>query len=125
MIGKSNAVPTIGVSDLKRAEEFYGNVLGLKAVDTNPYIAVYASGNGQVQVYLTDQAGTNRATYVTWDVEDVGAEVTDLKTKGVTFEHYDNMEGVTRDGEIHTMGSEKAAWFKDPDGNILCLHRTD
>jgi catechol 2,3-dioxygenase-like lactoylglutathione lyase family enzyme len=125
MIGKSNAVPTIGVSDLKRAEKFYGNVLGLKEVDKNPYIAVYASGNGQVQVYLTDQAGTNRATYVTWDVDDVGAEVNDLKTKGVTFEHYDNMEGVTREGEIHTMGSETAAWFKDPDGNILCLHRTD
>ncbi len=125
MIGNTNAVPTIGVSDLKRAEGFYGEVLGLKEVDKNPYVAVYASGNGQVQVYLTDQAGTNRATYVTWDVADVAAEVNELKTKGVAFERYDNMEGMTREGEVHTMGGEKAAWFKDPDGNILCLHHTE
>lgn len=125
MIGNSNAIPTIGVSDLKRAGEFYGQVLGLKEVDTNPYVAVYASGSGQVQVYLTDQAGTNQATYVTWDVADVAEEVNELKTKGVSFEHYDQMEGMTRDGEVHTMGGEQAAWFKDPDGNILCLHHTE
>lgn len=125
MIGNANAIPTIGVSNLGQAEKFYGEVLGLKKVDENPYVAVYASGNGQIQLYLTDYAGTNRATYVTWDVADVGAEVNELKTKGVSFEHYDDMEGVKRDGEIHTMGNETAAWFKDPDGNILCLHRSD
>jgi len=124
MIGKTNAVPTIGVSDLGRAEGFYGGILGLKEVDKNKYVAVYTSGNGRVQVYLTDQAGTNRATYVTWDVDDVGAEVNELKTKGVAFEHYDNMAGMSREGEVHTMGGEQAAWFKDPDGNILCLHHS-
>jgi hypothetical protein len=38
----------------------------------------------------------------------------------VTFEHYD-MPGVTREGDVHAAGNRKIAWFKDPDGNILCI----
>jgi hypothetical protein len=41
-----------------------------------------------------------------------------LKAKGVTFEHYD-MPDTKREGDIHVSGDMKAAWFKDPDGNIL------
>jgi len=123
MIGNSNAVPTIGVGDLARAADFYSEVLGLQEVTRNSYVVVFTSGNGRVQVYLTDQAGSNRATYVTWDVADIQAEVEELKTKGVRFEHYDDLEGMTRQGDIHTMYGERAAWFRDPDGNILCLHR--
>jgi hypothetical protein len=37
---------------------------------------------------------------------------------GVTFERYD-MQGARHDGAIHVFGDFKAAWFKDPDGNIL------
>jgi hypothetical protein len=43
-----------------------------------------------------------------------------LKAKDVSFEHYD-FPGVTRQGEVHIMGGMKAAWFKDPDGNVLSL----
>jgi hypothetical protein len=48
-------------------------------------------------------------------MEDV---VQELKTKGVTFEHYD-MPDMVREGDIHVFGDMKVAWFKDPDGNIL------
>ena len=43
-----------------------------------------------------------------------------LKTKGVTFEHYD-MPDTTRKGDVHVAGNMKVAWFKDPDGNTLCI----
>ena len=44
----------------------------------------------------------------------------ELRSKGVTFEHYDDLPGTTREGDVHTMGGQmKSAWFKDPDGNIL------
>ncbi|HSX05635.1 MAG TPA: VOC family protein [Candidatus Saccharimonadales bacterium] len=123
MVGAANAQPTIGVSDLEKATAFYGGVLGLKVVSENPYEVVYQSGNGQLSVYKTEYAGTNKATYATWEVADIAAEAAGLKDKGVMFEQYD-MPGVTRDGDIHTLGDsgEKAAWFTDPDGNILCLH---
>lgn len=122
MIGNITAQPTIGVSDLNRAKAFYGDVLGLELAEENPYVLLYKSGDGQVEVYKTEFAGTNKATAVTWQVDDIEAEVTELLDKGVAFEHYDDMEGITRQGEVHIMGEDKAAWFKDPDGNILCVH---
>ena len=36
------------------------------------------------------------------------------------FEHYD-MPGVEHQGDVHVMGEMQAAWFKDPDGNTLCV----
>jgi hypothetical protein len=48
-------------------------------------------------------------------------EVENLKKKGVEFEHYEIPEAKL-EGDIHVFGDFKAAWFKDPDGNILCLH---
>ena len=64
---------------------------------------------------------TNQATAATWEVDDeLEGVVESLKSKGVTFEHYD-MPGVTRDGDVHVTGKSRAAWFKDPDGNILAV----
>jgi hypothetical protein len=64
-------------------------------------------------------AGTNKATTVTWSV---GSEFDDimqsLQAKGVSFEHYDGLPEVTRQGDVHKVGDLKLAWFKDPDGNI-------
>ena len=58
---------------------------------------------------------------MTWTVgDDVESIARGLKAKGVTFEHYD-MPGMTRKGDVHVAGDMKIAWFKDPDGNILCI----
>ena len=81
----------------------------------------FESGSHQLLVYKSEFAGSNQATAVTWDVgQDTEGVVKELKDKGVAFEHYD-MPDMTRKGEIHKAGSMKAAWFKDPDGNILSL----
>jgi hypothetical protein len=73
-----------------------------------------------VLVYHSQYAGTNKATAATWMVDDVEGHAKDLKAKGVKFEHYD-LPGMTRKGDVHVAGTMKAAWFKDPDGNILAL----
>jgi hypothetical protein len=57
---------------------------------------------------------------VTFVAEDVDDLVRILKGRGVTFEHYD-LPNMTRQGDIHVAGSMKAAWFKDPDGNIFSV----
>jgi hypothetical protein len=51
----------------------------------------------------------------------VEGTVKQLKAKGVTFEHYDDMPGLTRDGDVHRAGEMSVAWWKDPAGNILSV----
>jgi catechol 2,3-dioxygenase-like lactoylglutathione lyase family enzyme len=115
------AVATIAVTDLKQARRFYERTLGFEHVDTQGEEAVtYSSGGSHFFVYRSQFAGSNEATAATWMVEDVEGLVADLKDRGVEFEHYD-MPGMTRRGDVHVAGEMKAAWFKDPDGNILAL----
>ncbi|HMG48768.1 MAG TPA: VOC family protein [Allosphingosinicella sp.] len=121
MLGTRNAVANLAVSDIGRARDFYAGVLGLTEVDKEgEELIVFKSGDTKVNVYHSDYAGTNQATAVTWQVDDIEAEVADLRAKGVTFEHYD-MPGMTLAGDIHAGYGMKVAWFKDPDGNILNL----
>jgi catechol 2,3-dioxygenase-like lactoylglutathione lyase family enzyme len=122
MLGNKDAAANIAVRNLEIARKFYEGTLGLKQVgaEGNELIA-YQSGNSTLLVYRSDYAGTNKATTATWRVgDDVESIARGLKAKGVTFEHYD-MPGMTRNGDVHVAGKMKIAWFKDPDGNILCI----
>ena len=121
MLGDSAAIATIAVKDIKRAKQFYENTLGLNPLDSGQQGVVnYKTGKAKVLVYQSHFAGTNRATAATWELADVEGVVSKLKSKGVAFEHYD-MPGMTLKGDVHVAGGFKAAWFKDPDGNILAL----
>lgn len=121
MLGDKEAIPTIAVSNLETASKFYQGTLGLKPTPTQEQgVLGYKSGRANVIVYQSQFAGTNKATAVTWAVDDLEAAVRELKGKGVRFEHYD-LPGTSRQGDIHGSGKTKAAWFKDPDGNILAL----
>jgi len=121
MLADKDAVATVAVKDLKAAKKFYGDTLGLKLTPVpEPEVLNYKSGNSTVLVYKSQFAGSNKATSVTWIVDDVESTVKDLKAKGVSFEHYD-FPGMTRKGDVHIAGKSKAAWFKDPDGNILAV----
>ena len=121
MLGNKKAVANVAVKDIDVARKFYKNTLGLTPVhEEGQELVVFRSGSSEINVYRSDYAGTNKATAVTWTVDDVEDEVADLKTRGVTFEHYD-MPGMTRDGDVYVSGEMKVAWFKDPDGNILNL----
>jgi catechol 2,3-dioxygenase-like lactoylglutathione lyase family enzyme len=122
VLGDKKAVATVAVNDIGRAKEFYEVTLGLEPAPDNqePGARTYRSGDSEILVYESKYAGSNQATAVTWAVGDVEEAVRDLKAKGVTFEKYD-MPGMTRQGDVHVAGSMKAAWFKDPDGNIHAL----
>ena len=120
MLGESTVVAMVAVSDLAAGKEFYGEKLGLTQVDENPGGVSYKSGSGLLFMYIAPSAGKNEATSANWDVSDIEAVVADLKGKGISFENYE-IPGATREGDIMIMGPMKAAWFKDPDGNILGL----
>jgi len=119
MLGDKKAVANVAVKDLETATKFYQNTLGLTPVHQEKQeLIVFRSGASEINVYLSRYAGTNKATAVTWQVDNVKEEVAALKVKGVVFEHYD-MPGMTREGDVYVSGDMKVAWFKDPDGNIL------
>ena len=121
MLSDFDAIPTIAVKDLKKARQFYEEKLGLEPLDSEgTEVLVFRSGENTLLVYHSEFAGTNKATAVTWTVEDVAEVVKRLKAKGVTFEHYD-MPGMTLEGDIHRGADMEIAWFKDPDGNILSV----
>jgi catechol 2,3-dioxygenase-like lactoylglutathione lyase family enzyme len=124
MLGSKSAAATLPVRDLQAARNFYENVLGLSPMqemgEETPGGVLYKSGDSVVLVYESEYAGTNQGTAATWAVGgDFDAVVDGLREKGVPFEHYDNLPGTTRDGDIHTFGDMRAVWFKDPSGNIL------
>jgi catechol 2,3-dioxygenase-like lactoylglutathione lyase family enzyme len=122
MLGGKDAAATIAVSDLQRARHFYENTLGLALVQEQPGGILYKSGNSVVLVYPSGYAGTNQATAASWAVgDDLDAIVDELRSKGVSFEHYDDLPDTTREGDVHIADDFKAVWFKDPDGNILNL----
>jgi len=121
MLKEHEAVATIAVKDTGAARRFYEGKLGLKPEDTrDDEVVTYGSGKSRLFVYKSDYAGTNKATSATWTVDDVDGLARDLKAKGVQFERYD-MPGMKHEGDVHVAGNMRAAWFKDPDGNILSI----
>ena len=125
MLGKADATPMIAVKEIDRAKQFYSDKLGLKPVEeTGDEFFMLKSGGTKLNVYRSEFAGTNKATALTFDVDDIDAEVRELKDKGITFEHYD-IQGLTPEGDVYRGEGMKTAWFKDPDGNILSLIEED
>ncbi|MFL5483857.1 MAG: VOC family protein [Gemmatimonadaceae bacterium] len=121
MLGDSVAIATIAVKDIARARKFYEDTLGLKRLESpQADVLNYKVGKSKILVYKSMFAGTNKATAATWELDDVEGVARMLKEKGVNFEHY-TLPGMTLKGDVHVAGGLKAAWFKDPDGNILAL----
>ena len=121
MLRDNDAVATLAVKDLDVAAKFYQDTLGLNRADEEEAEAIaFESGDTVINVYRSNFAGTNKATALTWAVDDVEDVVRTLKSKGVRFEHYD-LPDTTRKGDVHISGDIKVAWFKDPDGNILSV----
>ena len=88
MLTNVDAVPNLAVKDVKAASRFYEDTLGLTRVGAEgDELIAYRSGGTLLYVYRSNEAGTNRATAVTWTVGDLDAEVRTLKQKGVSFEH--------------------------------------
>jgi predicted enzyme related to lactoylglutathione lyase len=108
------------VSDLSRARNFYEKTLGLAPKEEYAGGVIYECGGAEVFMYPTKNAGTSKASQAFWQVEDVEAEVAELKARGVVFEEYD-MPGIRMKNSIATGGGAKTAWFKDTEGNILAV----
>ena len=123
MLDQGTVTANIPAADLARARAFYAEKLGLiPSHEMEGIMLLYRTAAGSAfSVYQTEYAGQAGHTIAQWHVDDVDAEVRDLKGKGVTFEHYD-MPGVDWNDDVASMGEVgKAAWFKDSENNVLCI----
>jgi predicted enzyme related to lactoylglutathione lyase len=110
------------VKDMARARRFYESQLRLvPAGQRSDGGIVYRCGG--TELALTPRAEGTKAehTAVSFRVDDIRAAVTDLEARGVAFSDYD-LPGLRTVEHVCVLGSEKAAWFNDTEGNILCLH---
>ena len=124
MLSDSRVEANIPAGDIERAKAFYADKLGLTAAtEVMPgYVRYETAGGTAFNLYQTQFAGMAGHTIAQIHVDDVEKEVADLKARGVAFEVYDDMPGVEWRGEVAVMpGMGKAAWFKDSEGNILCV----
>ena len=123
MLTRAPVMTMLPVKDLERARDFYVNKLGLEAEGLAADGKFVLRASGTKFGLIPKPEGTKAEhTAVSFEVEDVAAEIKTLKGRGVVFEDYDFPGFKTVDHMI-VLGTDKAAWFKDTEGNILCLHQ--
>jgi catechol 2,3-dioxygenase-like lactoylglutathione lyase family enzyme len=114
-------LPTIPATDLGRARAWYADKLGFTTDQQEAAALLYRSGEDRLFLLFSSAgAGTAQHQLAAWTVEDLEAEVADLRARGVEFEEYDTPGLRTVDG-IAVTPVGKAAWFKDSEGNMLTI----
>ena len=110
------------VKDLARARQFYEERLGLPVVGGKPDGKfVFRCGGTEIALFPKPEGTKAQHTALSFRVAEIGAAVAALKARGVVFADYD-LPGLKTVEHVCVLGSEKAAWFEDTEGNILCLH---
>jgi catechol 2,3-dioxygenase-like lactoylglutathione lyase family enzyme len=123
MLGTSPVTTILPVLDAERARQFYGETLGLTYVgQSGDGKHLFAIGSGTLALLQKPEGSKAEHTALSFEVTDAGDAVRDLTRRGVVFEDYD-LPGLKTVDKVCILGSEKAAWFKDTEGNILCVHQ--
>jgi len=122
MLSNAPVTTMLPVKDLNRARAFYEGKLGLKPVGPRPDGKFTYDCGGATLALIPKEGGTKADhTAVSFRVPDIAASIAELERAGVRFEDYD-FPGLKTVGHVCVLGAEKAAWFLDTEGNILCLH---
>lgn len=127
MLVDAQIAAIVPVSDVDKAVDFYGGVLGLELQIRRDDLsenreAEFRAGDGTLVVYESVAAGQSRGTVAGFRVEDLDSVVTGLRERGVVFEEYDLPELKTEKG-IAMIGDLRASWARDPDGNIIAFEQ--
>jgi catechol 2,3-dioxygenase-like lactoylglutathione lyase family enzyme len=120
MLTNARAMTTMPAVDIDRARKFYEGKLGLKPQRATELFVIYECGKG-TSIFLYKRGPTKADhTAVAFEVDDLDKEMKELRQKGIAFEDYD-LPGLKTVNGVADMDGERAAWFKDSEGNILSL----
>ena len=110
------------VRDLVRAREFYERALALPSGEEKlDGKVVYHCGGTEIALFPKPEGTKAEHTALSFRVADIRSSIAELEGRGVVFADYD-LPGFKTVEHVCVLGSEKAAWFNDTEGNILCLH---
>jgi catechol 2,3-dioxygenase-like lactoylglutathione lyase family enzyme len=124
MLTTSVSFTVLPAADINRARDFYRDKLGMEPSLDQGEMLMYGSATApDFMIYQTPNAGSAKNTQMCWGVTDIRSTMEELRSKGVTFEEYDSEDLKTVDG-IAEYEDEYSAWFKDSEGNFLCLSQS-
>jgi catechol 2,3-dioxygenase-like lactoylglutathione lyase family enzyme len=123
-LNDSSVSVMLPIGDADRAQKFYTDQLGLPYQGTNEEGSLMYALFGGTQLMLLPRPDEKAlsSTAMSFEVSDLEREIAELEGRGVRFEDYD-MPGMKTERHIASMGEDRAAWFLDPDGNVLCVHQ--
>jgi catechol 2,3-dioxygenase-like lactoylglutathione lyase family enzyme len=128
MLENGGVSARLPAQDLERARAFYAEKLGLEPEEERPGGLRYRCARGEFALFRSGGAPSGTHTQMAWEVQDIEAAVTQLRANGVVFEEYDQPGLTTVDGIAEVPDNypskgvgERAAWFKDSEGNLLAL----
>jgi catechol 2,3-dioxygenase-like lactoylglutathione lyase family enzyme len=122
MLAKASVTTMLPVIDMARARTFYERSLGLTPSGFRPDGKfIYEVGGSTLALFPKPEGTKAEHTALSFRVPDIAASIAELKQTGVVFENYDFPDFKTVN-HVCVLGAEKAAWFKDTEGNFLCIH---
>jgi len=122
MLTDASVTTMLPVVEMDRARAFYEGCLGLAPSGFKPDGKfIYQVGGSTLALFPKPEGTRAEHTAISFKVPDIAASIGELKAKGVAFEDYD-FPGFKTVNHVCVLGAEKAAWFKDTEGNYLCIH---
>jgi catechol 2,3-dioxygenase-like lactoylglutathione lyase family enzyme len=129
MLAGSDVSARIPARDLERARAWYAEKLGLTPSEERPGGLRYRCGNSWFALFESSGGASGDHTQMSWEVDDIEGTVAELRARGVVFEELDLPGLQTGNGIADVAGNypsrggigERAAWFRDSEGNLLGL----
>lgn len=122
MLTNTTVTTMLPVIDMVRARAFYERCLGLTPSGFKPDGKfLYQVGGTTLALFPKPEGTKAEHTAISFRVSNIAASIIELKQSGVVFESYD-LPGFKTVDHVCVLGAEKAAWFKDTEGNFLCIH---
>jgi catechol 2,3-dioxygenase-like lactoylglutathione lyase family enzyme len=126
-LGNGAVATRLPAQDLERARRFYAQKLGLEPSEERPGGLLYRCRSGEFALFQSAGGPSGDHTQMAWEVEDIQATVRELRGRGVHLDEYDVAGLRTVDGIAEVEGNypskggkgERAAWFRDSEGNML------
>ena len=120
MLGSTNIVAFVPITDGEKARAFYEGVLGLRFISDDGFATVFEANGIRIRAAKMKEVKPAQFTVLGWEVSGIEDKVRALQAKGVKFEVF----GFFKQDELGIWTAptgDKVAWFKDPDGNILSV----